>query len=136
MSTITSSTSLEESFDILKGTPPPSTKTETEIFTVPGLDGYGAQTLGDKDSEFELVTIRYFSGGDDNGGDANTHISDCCGMQGFVCTIVDDWGDTFTQILVTKVNTQDAKKPVTKDGDATAVRVELKWKCVNLNNTD
>jgi hypothetical protein len=111
--------------DILRGVPS-LIRPRVETWEVPGLDGYGAMTLGQGDSEFEILTITYFA---DN-ADADTHIVDCTTAQGTVVTIVDDFGSSFDGMLITHVDVTRAKMPVIKDGNHNAMRVQIGWRMV------
>lgn len=115
------------SVDILKGLPLLK-KERVETWVVPGLDGYGAQTLGQGDSEYDLVSVLYIVGANPN-DDANTHIDACTALQGTVISLTDDWGDGYTKVLVVKVDPTNAKRPVIYQG-VPGVRVEIAWKLV------
>src|SRR5579864_706975 len=113
--------------DIMRGLPA-LLRLRTETWVVPGLDGYGAQTLGKGDAEFDLATILYVTGATPS-DDANTHIAACLALQGTVISLTDDRNDVYTGILVVKVDTTNAKKPLYYKG-AKAVRAEISWKMV------
>lgn len=109
--------------DIMRGVPS-LIRPRVETWEVPGLDGYGAQTLGSGDAEFELETITYFA---DN-GDADTHIVDCVDSQGTIVTIVDDYGISFEGMLIVHVDVANSKRPVIHLGNPNAVRVRIGWR--------
>lgn len=111
--------------DIMRGVPA-HLKTRVDVWEVPGVDGYGAQTLGQGDAEFELMTVNYCA---DN-TEANGVIASAEGMQGAMCLVHDDFGDDYDNVLVTHVDTNGSKKPMQWQDNANAVRVELHWRCV------
>jgi|SRR6185369_1249559 len=101
---------------------PSSFKTRIETWEVPGITGYGALTMGQGDAEFDLTTVTFCA----NNSTANTHITNLVGLKGTVITVVDDYGDTYTNCLV---HGMDYKKtPLIWNGNAAAVRVEAQWK--------
>lgn len=110
-------------FDIMRGVPS-LIRPRVETWEVPGLDGYGAQTLGNGDAEFELETVAYFT----SNALADLHIVACVEVQGTVVTIVDDYGASFPAIIVVRVDTARAKMPVIHKGNANAVRVRIGWR--------
>jgi hypothetical protein len=97
-----------------------------DTWEVPGIDGYGAQLLGSGDSEFDLVAISYHTTHDL----ADTQVNAAALLQGTLVTIIDDWGKTFTNVLIAKADTSQAKRPCIKDGNANSVRVEVHFHCM------
>jgi len=114
----------DQTFHIIRGLPA-SLKQRVDVWEVPGIDGYGAQTLGLGDARFGLTCIAYTA----SSGAANTLIGLVEAMQGTLQTLVDDWGDTYTSLLVEKVDTTGAKKSVVYNGNFNAVRVQLSVTC-------
>jgi hypothetical protein len=114
-----------QGFEIMRGHPAPQ-KLRTEVWQVPGIDGYGVQTLGMGDSEFPLTTITYVA---DNAA-AEALITACAALQGTLVSITDDCGNTFTNILVKEFDPSKdllAKQPVIAAGYPAAFRVEFRW---------
>lgn len=111
-------------FHIMRGMPQQFKQT-VETWRVPGLDGYGAQTLGQGDAEFELETVAYFF----NNAAANATIDASEAMQGTVVNLVDDFGDEYDSALVTNVQVLP-KQPCIKNGITSAIRLTIRWKMV------
>ncbi|MCL2647730.1 MAG: hypothetical protein FWD61_12090 [Phycisphaerales bacterium] len=117
------------SFDIMRGLPA-LLKSRVDTWEVPGVDGYGAQLLGKGDAEFDLVTISYLGVGNSPNNEAQFHILNCAAMQGTIQTIVDDWGDSYANILIHHY--EAIKQPCIKDG-VQQVRVEGHWHCITAS---
>jgi hypothetical protein len=83
----------------------PNTRTRVETWQVPGVNGYGAILLGNGDSDGS-AKAEYFALSDTY---ANQFWQAIVACQGKICTLVDDFGDTVANLLVTKVG-QPAKK--------------------------
>jgi hypothetical protein len=83
--------------DFVKGVPR-ALKTGVVHWTVPGLDGYGAQTLGQRGSEFRFQAVKYGSI-----AAVNTWVTAIEAHQGTVITIENDWGDEHLNMLVVHV---------------------------------
>lgn len=111
--------------DIIRGIPQ-ALKTRVDVYEVPGLNGYGAQTLGTGDAEFDLVSVLYCI----NNAAANVHIRACEALQSTVLILVDDYGDGYGNVLVKHVDTNNAKMPLIWNGNTNAVRVSVKWQMV------
>ena len=113
------------SFSILRGLPS-LLKTRGETWEVPGLDGYGAQTLGQGDGEFDFTTITY----EIDTTDADNDIQTAQGAQSKLVAITDDWGNSFSNVLITHVdaNQPDTKMPIIWQGNPNAVRVTIRWR--------
>lgn len=73
-------------------------KERVEIWQVPGLDGYGAQKMGLGDSDFLFTAVLH-----DSVANVTSWITNLAVLQGAVVSIVDDWGVTFTNCLITRV---------------------------------
>ena len=113
--------------DMIKGLPVP-TRYRVDTWQVPGLDGYGAQKLGSGDAEFDITVILY----ETDNANANADVYNLQQLQGELVTIVDDYGDTYNNVLVTKVD-QAVKQPMIWDGHAAAVHVTIPLKCLTAN---
>ena len=76
----------------------PDNRQRVRTWAVSGLNGYGAKRTGLGDSEWWIeVEWKSTSTG------ANTFYAAIEALQGQIVTIVNDWGNTFTNCLVTKV---------------------------------
>jgi hypothetical protein len=76
----------------------PEPKMKLAVWTVPGLNGYGAQMLGNQDQAFEVLAVFYSSWSGVLGfKDA------LCALQGQIVTIVDDLGDTTNNCLIVEI---------------------------------
>jgi len=122
-------------FDIIHGLPQIA-RFRVEVWEVPGLDGYGAMTLGKGNAEFDLVSIFYSANEDDNDGSADLIIAQSIALQGTAVNVVDDWrassgGDPYGPCIVQKVDASNAKKRVIFEGDDSAIRVEIRWHLLN-----
>ena len=113
-----------QNFDIMRGRPQ-GVKSRLDVWDVPGLDGFGLQTLGLGDSAFELSTVAYVA----DSSAADDLIYNCEALQGTVTTIVDDWGVTWANAAIRKVDTNfpGSKIPVSPMADGSTVRVEIHW---------
>ena len=109
---------------ILRGVPTP-VRQRVVIWQVPGINGYGAMTLGTGDSEFMIDAVFYCA--DDAAADAA--IAAVIALQGTIITITDDWGNTWPNALIVRVE-QPVKEPMIWGGYSTAVRMETKLKCL------
>lgn len=110
-----------QTFDIIRGLPQ-LVKQRSDVWEVPGIDGYGVQTLGLGDAEFQLVGVAYVA----DGPTADRLIYACNALQGTVVDITDDWGVEYYGILVRHIDTTDGKKPC-YSFDGNTVRVEIHW---------
>ncbi len=111
---------------IMRGTPP-TTKPRVDTWQVPGLDGYGAQLLGEGDSEFDLTTIFYAA----SDAAANSKIASCENLQGQLVNVITDFGDTYPNVLVVHMDPA-IKRPMIYQG-SNAIRVEIHWKLLTAN---
>lgn len=111
--------------DIFIGVPAPLRQTG-EKWRVPGLDGYGAQTLGLGDGEFNVVTVAYC----DSPASAKDFTDQAAALAWTVVSVVDDFGDTYNNILIEAVDTTSpgTKRPVIYQGNPNAVRVQVSWR--------
>ena len=107
--------------DIVKPKSPTGNKQRVETFTVPGRNGIGAQKLGLNDGEWEFTLVRF-----DTSANCDTWAAAIEALQSTVITIIDDWADTYTGMLMTGVS---APKKVTaihaKALGATGVKSEI-----------
>lgn len=105
-------------------------KFETEIWRVPGLDGYGAMQTGLGDGEFPLFTSFYA----DDLADADSHIDSAIALQGSIVTITDSFGNSYDNVLVKHVGIAD--KHGIRDGhNASPLRVALRWDMVTATSS-
>jgi len=86
------------SCDLLSG-PAPALRERVEVWQVPGIDGYGAQTLGKGDAQYSFAAVRFGTSAEVDAWYASVQA-----LQGSVLTVVDDWGTSHTSILLTRVN--------------------------------
>ena len=115
--------------DMIHGRPAPL-KTVVETWRVPGLDGYGAQTQGFGDAEFDLTSIAYVA----DSSTADALLAAAAALQGTVVAIMDNWGKLFGHCVVTGVETSGpGAKKACRRNNAAAVRVEIKWKMVTAS---
>lgn len=70
-------------------------KTQVSVWEQPGQDGYGAHTLGAKDSAFRMLAILF-----DTAANVNTWVAAIQALQGTSITIVDDRGVSHTNMLL------------------------------------
>ena len=113
------------SCDILRGRSG-GLKESVEVWEVPGQSGYGAMTLGDKDSPFRYDAIKF-----DTNANVTTWIAALEALQGTSVSIVDDFGDTLTNMLIQMLGQPD-KQAVFMDG-ATKVRGQVEIVGVKLS---
>lgn len=74
-------------------------KQRVETYEVPGRSGYGAHTLGLKDSPFRFTGTKKH----DTSANVDTWAASIQALQGTVVIIVDDWATSFTNLLITRV---------------------------------
>ena len=74
-------------------------KETIETWRIPGIDGYGAQLLGLGDSSFEFTGVKFGSN-----ATIESWFSDIEALQGNIVSVFDDWGDTYSNLLVTGVS--------------------------------
>lgn len=111
----------------------PVTKQRVDTWQVPGLDGYGAQLLGEGDSEFDVTAIVYCQASGLTSADAIAEqlIVNMELLQGTIISIVSDWGDNYENVLAIHMDPA-VKQPCIYRG-AMAVRVAIRWKCLTAN---
>lgn len=103
------------------------TRQRTEIWQVPGQDGYGVQTLGLGDAEFNLSVVLYAED-DDQADNFHTGLSQ---LQGTIVTVIDDFPSTWPDVLILHV-AQPRKQAMIYQTFLTAVRVEVPIRCVTV----
>jgi hypothetical protein len=116
-----------QDFDMMHGGPPADTTLELDIWRVPGMDGYGVQTLGLGNGEATITTIAFI----DNIDDAITFVLGCADLGGTIQTIIDDWNTTFANVLIVSVDQANCYQPCIYQG-SDQVRVQLVWKVLSL----
>lgn len=119
-------------YEIIRGLPPFSQQTVVETWRVPGVDGYGAMTLGLGDAEFDLIAMAFVNTtvlGSVN-DDANSLIEDTVALQGTIVPITDNYGNVTPGILLEKVDARqkDTKIPLInyKGGPAILVTIRIR----------
>jgi hypothetical protein len=70
-----------------------------ETWTLPGVDGIGAQLQGGGGGEIELVAIKYGTA-----AEVDTWVAEIESTQGFLVSLTDDWDRTFTNVLIIQVD--------------------------------
>jgi len=73
-------------------------KQRLEVWQSPGLDGYGAQSLGLGDAEFRVTAVFYEVSADVEAWFRLLEL-----LQGTIVSITDDWGLTYTGLLIVRV---------------------------------
>lgn len=101
----------------------PAPKMKLSVWTVPGINGYGAQQLGYQDQPFEVILVGYGSK-----TAAQLWNSQVCACQGKSVTIVDDFGKSNENCLVTEVGPMRFEAAIAAGG--IAVRAECSVKGV------
>lgn len=77
----------------------PRPKMRLMLWTVPGVDGYGAQAVGYNDAPFEVAAVLY-----SNAVGLEAWKNAMEGLQGTIVSIVNDLGVTRPGCLITKVS--------------------------------
>lgn len=98
----------------------PSLRSRVDTWQLPGIDGYGVQLLGRGDTEWMFEAVLY-----DDEGDVSTWYTQLEALQGTIVTVVDDWGDSYTNILLVRVSQLD-KTIAVPNGARGEVRIEAK----------
>lgn len=83
--------------DIVRGLRRPL-EDRVRTWNVPGLDGYGAHNLGRHDSSFQFRLVRYGSA-----ATVQSWIDALQALQGTAVTVINDWGDSFTNMLIERI---------------------------------
>lgn len=103
-----------------------SLKWRLDVWQVPGLNGYGAQNLGTGESEFSFTATYYGTA-----AAVNVFIAAIEALQGSTVTIVDDWGITYTYMMVTRVGPA-ARRTAVIPGTTTTTRVDIEVSGVKI----
>ena len=103
----------------------PALKTTAEVFVEPGRDGYGVHTLGEGDARFVFVLVRL-----ELIATVNSWIALIEAKQGQEGIVVDDWGETHSNMFAQRMSTP-IKTAIIKDGVA-AARGEITVEGVRL----
>jgi len=76
-------------------------KERVDVWQVPGVSGYGSQLLGRGDAEIIFVGVKFGTN-----AAVNTWKASIEALQGLssLVTIVDDWGDTHSSLVLTRVD--------------------------------
>lgn len=98
------------SVDLLSGTPL-SMRERVETWNVPGLDGLGAQLLGQGTASTKLVTVTLLA----SAALANAHIAAAEALVGTIVTVTDDSSQSFANCLVLGVLVTE-KRAVVHEG--------------------
>ena len=99
----------------------PVPKMRLAVWTVPGINGYGAQQLGNQDQPFEVLAVIY-----DTISNCLAFKNDLCGLQGSLQTIVDDLGDSTANCLIAEVGQARMEAAVTPDGAQVRCEVPIR----------
>lgn len=70
-----------------------------QVWQMPGVDGYGAQVLGEGDSDFRFVAVYYAA----SAALADAWIRSIEDLQYSVVSVTDDFALTYTNLLITRV---------------------------------
>jgi hypothetical protein len=97
----------------------PLPKQRLVLWQVPGIDGFGAQTMGLGDSEFQFVCVYY--GTPANVGAWARAIQ---AMQGQVVTVVNDWGTTYARCLLCRMTPPHYTPAAHQGGARGEIRIE------------
>jgi len=107
------------SCDIVEGRPRgPAQAVET--WMVPGHDGTGVQTTGKHDSDAALRLVKY-----DTAANVETWLAAIEALQGTAVTLVNDWGDSYTNVLIRQVRPGRKRAALHGGGLANGVRGEI-----------
>jgi hypothetical protein len=90
----------------------PVPKTRLALWTVPGIDGYGAQDLGLQDQAFEVVAVDY-----DTNANVQAWAAAIDGLQGQIVAVTDDHGVTTSNCLIVEVAQARVEAAISAVGD-------------------
>lgn len=113
--------------DILRGVPA-KLKERVEVWQLPGITGYGALRTGQGESGTELLAVRFGSN-----ATVNSWWNSINALHGTVVTIVDDFGDSYTSMLIQHVSNLAKSPAAWAAGAATDKRGELRIQAVKTN---
>ena len=86
---------------------------------VAGLDGYGAKRMGAGDSQFAVEVVKRGTS-----AQCNTFRAAIEALAGQIVSIVNDWGDTFTYCLITKIGPPRKTAEIRYGGACVRIRIE------------
>jgi hypothetical protein len=108
------------SCDFVHHRPGPSgLKERVHVWQSTGYDGYNAQKLGRGDSPFRFTAVKYGTN-----AALNTWTDNIEALAGSVISIVDDFGDTYTDLLVNPLSIA-RKTPAVQPGSGDNLRGEI-----------
>jgi len=113
------------SCDLLSGEPP-ALKQRSEIWNVPGIDGYGVQVLGTGDAPFALRAV-YFG----TIAAVSAWAVALQALQGTVATVVNDAGVIYTRCFLASVGPL-RRSAARRPGTAVASRGEIEIEGVRV----
>ncbi len=73
-------------------------KEAVDTWVTPGIDGFGAMVVGQRGSLAQFVAVKYAAL-----ADVLTWFAAVQALQSTMISIVDDWGTTHTNILITRI---------------------------------
>ena len=106
----------------------PTLGEQTEIWQIPGHDGYGVRKLGTGAAEFNLTTSRVLS----TENAADTHYTNAQALRSTVISVTDQDNDVHTNCLVT--NVARLRQHQVNDGSGIKYRVVLQWSLVRVGS--
>ena len=106
----------------------PGLAKRTRLFSTPGVDGHGAQTLGQGAAPF-LFRCQLT----DTDGNIDTWQSNMEGTQGTIVTIENDIGDQYTNCFIQDIKVAKSKKAVLVASGATQYTLNLDVIGVKIN---
>jgi len=86
------------SCDFVHGGPPPGLETVLQEWRVSGINGRGAQDMGEDADRGAYQVVKH-----DSEANVLTWIGNVQALQGTLVSVVDDWGQTWTNFLVLRV---------------------------------
>ena len=99
----------------------PQPKMKLAVWTVPGINGYGLQMLGNQDQAFELQAVVY-----DSWANVLEFKNQLCALQGQIVTIVDDLGDSTDNCVILEVGQARMEAAVAAGGIQERCEVPIK----------
>ena len=82
-------------------------KARGEVWQTPGVNGYGAHVLGTGDADWVCTAVRY-----ETAANVETWLRTIEALQYSTITIVDDYGVTYTNLMVTRVESMQKEAAV------------------------
>ena len=114
------------SCDFVRGSLP-VLKMRNRMWSVPGLNGYGAMILGSGDSQARITCVGFGTK-----AAVNVWAAALYAMQGTIVTVVNDHGDTVANCFLNKVSNV-AKTPARRPGTTTTTRGEVEITLTRLS---